>query len=273
MKKLLLSFLLVPAMAHAEITVVNPQARSSPTTVMAMSYQKSVPDSSFYQAENCQDGVKKFEGTPNSTIVYGTNLEITALRRGQSCLPKITKDNILFYGEQFYQICTKKGSNKTFRSPKATYGMASVQPVNEIVADINAQNGTSLVGLPFAGSRDVLLQVLSGDLDLGLIGTSVAAKHERAGDITCIASTDPRDKDFVGQQLKMKMPDIRIQTLIVHNIQDSKLVDKARRGLAETGFLGILKEGDFSNVKTQPSQELVDLTLRYINRANQAYGK
>jgi hypothetical protein len=273
MKKILLAGLLVPALAQAGITVVNPQAKTSPTTGLAMVYQKGIEGgSSFYQAENCQDGVKKFETTPNSVIAYGTNLGITALKRGQTCMPKITKDNILFYGEQFYHICTKKGSGKTFRTSKATYGMASVQPVKEIIADINAQNGTSLVGLPFSGSRDVLLQVLSGDLDLGLIGTSVAAKHERAGDITCIASTDPRDKDFVGHQLKMKSAEMKLPVVILHNIRDPKLWASAQAAVASSAFVTLLKDGEFVGVTTKSTQRLFEKIESDILMFHESYG-
>jgi len=267
--------MMFPAVAWAapEITVINPQAATSPVAALATTVQKNLADSRYYQGESCQDAVKKFETTPNSIIAYGTNLAITGLRKNQPCDITITKNNILFYGEQYYQICTKRGSGKNFQSPGATLGMASVQPVVAIVADINQQNSTTLKALPFSGSQAVLLQVLSGDLDLGLIGTSTADKQSRSGTIECIASTDPRDSKFWGNQLKMKQPDIRIQTLILHNINDEKTVDRARAAISSDTVKGLLEQGQYAEVQLQGSDTLVAKTRRYIQRSHESYGK
>jgi hypothetical protein len=270
---LLSASMMASSVMAGDLTVITASSKTSPTTGVAMTYYKAINGThDFYQAENCQDGVKKFDNTANSVIVFGTNLTTGALSKGQTCMPKITKDNILFYGEQFYHICTKKGSGKTFMTPRATIGMTSLKPAANIANDINAQNGTSLVGLPFSGSRDILYQVLSGDLDLGLIGTSVAAKHERAGDITCIASTNPRDKDFIGHQLKMKSAEMKLPVVILHNIQDPKLLASAQAAVASPAFVTLLKEGEFVGVTTKSTQRLFEKIESDILMFHESYG-
>jgi len=273
-KKLLITAMF-PAVAWAtpEITVINPQAATSPVATLAMTVQKSLPASRYYQGESCQDAVRKFETTPNSIIAYGTNLAITGLRKNQPCDTAITKNNILFHGEQYYQICTKQGSGKNFRSPGATLGVASVQPIENIVRDINQQNGTTLKALPFSGSQAVLTQIFSGDLDLGLIGTSSADKLSRSGTIECMASTDPRDSRFWGNQLKMKQPDIRIQTLILHNITDEKTLDRARAAIGGDTVKTLLEQGQYTEVYFMGSDALVERARRYIQRSHDSYGK
>ena len=272
-KLLLIAMFPVAAQAATEITVINPQAATSPVATLAMTVQKNLPGSGYYQGESCQDAVKKFETTANSVIAYGTNLAITGLRKNQPCDTAITERNILFYGEQYYQICTKRGSGKNFQTPGASLGMASVQPVAAIVADINQQNSTTLKALPFSGSKAVLLQVLSGDLDLGLIGTSTADKQSRSGAIDCIASTDPRDSRFWGNQLKMKQPDIRIQTLILHNITDPQALDRARAAITGDAVKSLLEQGQYAEVEFAGSAALVERARRYIQRSHDNYGK
>lgn len=270
---MLLAGLFASAAMASDIVVINPQAKTSPTTGIAMTFQKNVSGSSFYQGESCNDAVKKYEATPNSAIVFGTNMAITGMRKNAECMPKVNQDSFVFYGEQYYQICTKAGSGKNFRTPNATYGMASVQPVAAIVADINKQNGTTLKPMAFSGSGAVALQLLSGDLDIGLVGTSLAAKHIASGALECFASTDPADSKFHGKQLKMKKPDFRIQTLILTETKDPAV--RARlQAAAESGeFQGLLKKGQFHDVETKSSQKLVDKTESYIKGAHAAYGQ
>jgi hypothetical protein len=275
MKKIILSALacLPLVSVAAETLVINPQAKTSPVATLAMTVQKNIPGSAYHQGESCQAAVAKYESTNNSLLVYGTNLAITGLRKNKPCDTSIRANNILFYGEQYYQICTKKGSGKNFRSANATFGMASVQPVDAIVADINAQNATTLRPVPFAGSKDVLLQIMSGDLDLGLIGTSTAASQEKLGTIECIASTDPKSSKFLGSALKMKQPDIRIQTLILHNIKDSKALSLVQQGIISNDVKTLLNKGEYANVTYQGSEELVKNVNAYIQRSHSNYGK
>ena len=124
MKTLLASAMIAVSLSAVagEITVVTSSSKTSPTTAMAMSYQKGLENSSFYQAENCQDGIRKFESSDNTVINFGTSLSTAALSKGQTCLPKITVDNLMFYAEQYYQICTKRGSGKNFQTPGAGLG-------------------------------------------------------------------------------------------------------------------------------------------------------
>jgi len=272
MKNLLIgtAFVLASMTAQAAgITVITSSSKTSPTTTVAMTYQKNLAGSKFYQSENCQDGVRKFTETKDSLLMFGTTLAFSAVSKGQTCYPTISDDNIVWYGEQYYKVCTKRGSGKNFRSPGATFGIPSVQLPDALVNDINTQNGTTLKALPFQGSRDTLLQVLSGDLDLGLIGTSTAKKHQDSGAMDCIASTDPSDVDYIGKQLKMKIPDLRIPVVLLKNgAIDAQSTANIKAAIDSPGFQDLLKEGNFKVFPTTSPKELrvnVDAWIdRYI---------
>ena len=275
MKTLLASAMIAVSLSAVagEITVVTSSSKTSPTTAMAMSYQKGLENSSFYQAENCQDGIRKFESSDNTVINFGTSLSTAALSKGQTCLPKITVNNLVFYAEQYYQICTKRGSGKNFQTPGAGLGMASVMPADKIVEDINKRNGTTLKGVPFSGSKAVLLQVMSGDLALGVIGQSTAMKHQAAGDIDCIASTDPTDANFIDKQIKMAYPHLKIPVVLLHNIKDPADLARAKEAVNSDSYQAFLDSGRFHKRTTAPTQELIDAVIKQVTDFHRAYGK
>jgi hypothetical protein len=266
---LLGSILLTVSMAvqAAGITVISTSSRNSPTTTVATTFKENLPGSTFYQADNCIDGINKFNSTPNSILTFGTTLAFSAVAKGQTCRPAINDKNVVFYAEQFFKVCTKKGSGKNFHSPKATFGIPSVMLPDPLVNDINAQNNTTLRALPFSGSKDILLQIMSGDLDLGLLGKSAAQKQESAGAIECIAGTNPNDQDFIGKQLKMKIPDLRIPVVLLKNgVNEASDLAKVSRALESGGFVGLLDQGDFISRTTVSNQELLGRIDGWIDR-------
>jgi hypothetical protein len=270
MKKFLLgSALLVTCMAvqAAGITVISTSSRNSPTTTVATTFKENLPGSTFYQADNCIDGINKFNSTPNSILTFGTTLAFSAVAKGQTCRPAINDKNVVFYAEQFFKICTKKGSNKNFRSPGATFGIPSVMLPDPLVNDINKQNRTTLKALPFSGSKDILLQIMSGDLDLGLLGKSAAQKPESMGVIECLAGTNPSDPDFIGKQLKMKIPDLRIPVVLLKNgVNDPADVDRVKKALESEGFVGLLNQGDFISRTTVSDRALLERINGWLDR-------
>jgi hypothetical protein len=275
MKKIKLAVIaaFMPLMAQAsDITVISTSSRNSPTTTVAMTLQENLAGSKFYQADSCLDGVKKFQDTKDSVLVYGTSLAFASVAKGQICKPQITEKNIVFYGEQFFKICTKKGSGKNFRSANATFGIPSVMQPGPIVADINAQNGTSIKALPFSGSKDVLLQIMSGDLDLGLLGASAAQKQESSGAIECVASTNPVDQNYIGKQLKMKIPDLRIPvTVLVNGVDSADQRARVKSALESKGFVGLLDQGNYVARTTTSDKALLDRVEVWIDRYIKSY--
>lgn len=250
-----------------ELTVITASSKTSPTTTVAMTYQKNLAGSKFYQSENCQDGVRKFTETKDSLLIFGTTLAFSAVSKGQTCYPTINDENIVWYGEQYYKVCTKKGSNKNFSTPNAKFGIPSVQLPDPLVNDINAQNGTTLKALPFQGSRDILMQVLSGDLELGLIGASTARKHQDSGAMDCIASTDPSDADYIGKQLKMKIPDLKIPVVLLKNgANDPQSTAEIKKAIDSQGFQDLLREGNFKVFPTTSPKELRVRVDAWIDR-------
>jgi len=270
MKNLLIgtAFVLASMTAQAAgITVISTSSRNSPTTTVATTFKENLPGSSFYQADNCIDGINKFNSTPNSILTFGTTLAFSAVAKGQTCRPTINDKNVVFYAEQFFKICTKRGSGKNFRSPGATFGIPSVMLPDPLVNDINKQNGTTLKALPFSGSKDILLQVMSGDLDLGLLGNSAAQKQESAGVIECIAGTNPSDSDFIGKQLKMKIPDLRIPVVLLKNgVNSPSDLGLVKKALESEGFVGLLNQGDFISRTTVSDRALLERIDGWIDR-------
>lgn len=270
MKKLLLIFasLSVSIVVHAsEITVISSSSRNSPITTMAIVIKDNLPNSKFYQADSCIDGINKFNSTPNSILTFGPNTAFAGVAKNQPCKPIINDKNVAFYAEQFFKVCTKKGSGKKLLTQKATFGIPSVMLPIAIINDINAQNGTTLKALPFSGSNDILLQIISGDLDLGLIGKSAAQKQESVGAIECVASTSPTDSDFIGKQLKMKIPDLRIPVVVLKNsINEPTDLEKVTRALESEGFVNFLNQGDFISRTTVSNRILLEKINGWIDR-------
>lgn len=274
MKKVLLVVTAAFSIAAAnavESTAINAAGKTSPVATMTMVYQKNIPDSKFYQGNSCNDAVNRYENDPNAIISWNSSSVVAGIRTKTPCEINFVPQDVYFYGEEYYSICVKKGSTKHFNSPGATFGAVSLQPVDAFIDDINKQNGYSLKPVAFNGSGAVLKQILSGDLDIGLIGTAVAFKQEQTGTIECISSTDPSDPKFIGKQIKLKKGDISIQIAILSKTKDESLKQSIRNSINSPEFKEYVTQGGIKNTSTTATKKHVDGFYNYINGVVQAY--
>jgi len=252
MKKVVFLFGLMSSVAFAaDLTVVNPSNKSSPSTVLAQVFQEAVPNSEFYQSQTCEDAIKKLESTPNSAIVYNANVGIAATKKGLKCdFNTATKDNTVFIGESFYQLCTSAKSPKTFEGKRVTFGAASVALSPGLIDDYNKANNLNLVAVPYGGTKDVIAAIINGDVDIGMVGSAMADKSIKTGNITCMHSTDPTAENFIGKKYKLIIPGLRIKEMIYVNSSDPKVIETFRAATQSESFKKQAEAAGLKNIKT-----------------------
>jgi hypothetical protein len=236
-----------------EYTVINHSNKASPATVFARAYTSSLDDAlsvSFYQAQNCEQAKKKYNSTENALMVYNADVGIAAMSKGLECgVDDIEPANLVFQGSSYFKICRNPESKKDIRDGRVTFGMASVVLSKGIIDDYNS-NGLNLVGVPYGGSKNVLAAVISGDLDYGFIGASIAQPAIDAGRVVCEYSTDPRDANYVANTLDLKIRDFKLWKSIYTNVTDEVVVAKMRAAAESDDFTAFLeKHGQTSQTK------------------------
>lgn len=267
---MLVSAVLISSGSFAsEIRTINPAGKTSPLSVFTQSYTKHIAGASFYQSTDCLDALSKYKD--DNILSFASNNAFSGVLTGQACMPKITLDQVYFFGEQYYSICRKTGNTKNFATPNASFGAASVLPVAAIVADVNQQNNFSMRAVPFNGSGAVALQLLSGDLDFGLIGTSLADKHVRSGAMECFASTNPTTPNYWGKTVKGKKLDLRIQILVLSQTQNPKIRAALQTSLLVPDFDEHLNQGGFENVTRQVTIQHLETFKQYLDELTKAY--
>lgn len=252
----LISLMASVAATAADYTVVNHSNKASPATVFAQGFNNAVGKkikSDFYQAENCDEARQKFDKTPKSIMVYNADVGIAAMSKNLNCaMPKTIKaDQLVFSGSSYFKICTNKKSPKDIKADKVTLGMASVVLSKGIIADYNS-NGFKITGVPFGGSKDVLAAVINGDVDFGFLASSIAQPAIDSEQISCIYSTDPRESNFVGKTLKLKIADFKLWSLIYTNETDKKAIKEMREAAAkDPDFSAYLAKNSMTSNKTE----------------------
>jgi hypothetical protein len=71
----------------------------------------------------------------------------------------------------------------------------------------------------------------------------------------------------------MKQADIRIQTLILHNITDATALERARAAIGSDAVKSLLEQGQYTEVYFAGSESLVERARKYIQRSHESYGK
>lgn len=257
MKQFFLTIIYLSFQAEAaEFTLINHSNKASPDTIFAQGFNTAVNKamkSEFYQAQNCEEAKQKFEKNDEQIMIYNANVGIAAMSKNLNCeLSKnVTPDKMIFSGAAYYKICTSEKKPKDLKAEKVTLGMASVIHSKGLIEDYN-KNGYKMVGVPFGGSKDVLTAVINGDIDFGIIGDSVANPALANQQIKCVFSTDPREANFVGKTIKLKIPDLRIWSIIYTNSADKKIIDQLRKtAQKDTEFNAYLSKNATQVIKTE----------------------
>ena len=201
-------------------TIINTSSKASPATVFSMAY-KNATRSDWYQAQNCEDGIRAFNNTENAIMSYNSSIEFAARNKGLNCkLEGVDPTKVLFIGETPVNICRAKGSDIDFGSERTTLGMASMY-ATQLHEDKFVDAGANVKIVPFSGSKTVLAALKAGDIDLGWIGSGLAMKHSSS--IDCLYSTDPNLDNYVGKRLSLAVPDFRITFVLYTNGDTPKL--------------------------------------------------
>jgi hypothetical protein len=246
-------------------TVINHSNKASPATVFAKSYQKGInPSADFWQADNCNQADDKYQNTKDAIMVYNADVGIAATSKGLNCPLRAEADKTIFVGKSYFRLCTNAADPKTIQEAK-TFGIASVILSPGIMADYN-NNGLTLEGVPYGGSKNVLTAVIANEVDFGIIGTGVANPALEKGQIACPYTTDPTADNYIGKTLNLKFPNLNITKLVYTNSDNAELIQSLRNAattnefnayLAKSGY-GFVKADNFTDADVTEAKQWID---------------
>jgi len=255
--------------AGSTITVLNPSHKTSPAAVFATAFRDSI-DANYYQAADCVDAGRKYNRTKNAVFIYNSSMDFAGRNKGLNCnLEPLTNKKIVFVGNHYFKICRLPGTKYDFGSERTTMGIASMLATQSHEDTFKAQ-GVNLKIVPFSGSKTVLRALLAGDINLGWMGQGIAAT---GGDrIECLYSTNPEAADFLGNTVKVPVPDFHISYVVytnstdpvilkkLHNVENSKIFERYLEKSMTTGTF---------NITDKSSRDAIDYVNRmYINWAD-----
>lgn len=226
MKYVISLLMLFSLTANAEITVINPSNKASPATVFAMAYKDALGDGvKFYQSQTCEDAQTMFDSSKNSVMIYNSSIEFAARDKGLNCkLDDANISKVVFIGKQYMSVCTLKGTNKSFKDEKVVMGMPSMYST-KLHEDDYKSNNINMTLIPYGGSKDIITALLNKDITHGFIATSMASKIK---EFDCAYSTNPADSNYIGNTLKLKVPDFRVTYVVYTNSTDESIIKRLK---------------------------------------------
>jgi hypothetical protein len=229
--------------------IVNHSNKASPASVVAKNFEKAVGEGriEFFQAGNCEEAEKKFNGNQSAVMIYNADVGIAAKSKNLACPLTAKPAQTVFIGKSYLRVCTKAGSSTPIQKAR-TMGAASVILSPGLIRDYNS-NGMNLRGVPYGGSKDVLAALISGDVDFGFVASAIADPAVAAGQISCPFTTDPREANYVGNTFKLQIPSLPIAKVFYTNSQDAKFVESLRQAAKSTDFQAYLKKAGYSDIK------------------------
>jgi hypothetical protein len=248
--------------AQAEVTVINPSNKASPATVFAMAYKDALGEGTkFYQSQTCEDAQKTFDTTKNSVMIYNSSIEFAARDKGLNCkLEGVNISKVIYVGKQYMSVCTLKGSGKSFKDEKVTMGMPSMYSTKLHEEDYRA-NKINMTLVPYGGSKDIITALLNKDITHGFIATSMASKVK---EFDCGYSTNPKDSNYIGNTLQLKVPDFRVTYVVYTNSSDEAVVNQLRNVETNSQFNEFLATtGTISDWKVTMAD--INKVIEYVN--------
>ena len=229
---------------ETKFKIVNHSNIASPGTVFARAYESALSStgakSEFYQARSCSDAKKVFNKSKNAVMVYNSNVGISAINKGLDCTPDdLSTFNGLFQGTTYLQIWSRADTPFKLKDAK-TLGAASVVLSKGLINDYNTLNDMNIKGVPYGGSKGVLAALLAGDIDYGMMGWGIAEPKRLDGTLNCSHSTDPAMDNFVGNDYKLQIPNLKINYLVYTNSTSADDVTKLKSALSTNSFTNYL---------------------------------
>lgn len=224
-----------------EITVFNEGSPQSPTTVFGLTFKNSISgDVKWTQTSGCNEALSKFQKTPNSVLVWNSTNSFANQMNNLKCDSEpATAKGTLVIASMYMQICKAVDNPKTFDGKNVTMGLASMIATKKSQASWNS-NGLDIKLVPYPGSAGALTAAVNKEIDFAYIGSPLATKAEKEGKVTCLFSTDPTAKNYVGKTYKQALPDFNIMTVLHTNATDPAVLSRLRSAVNSEQFTSYL---------------------------------
>lgn len=253
MFKFFVAAMLLISSAHAEVLVINPANKASPSTVFAMSYKNAV-QADWYQARDCEDAMTAFNSNKDAVLVYSSSVDFGARQKNMNCTIKSASANqVILIGTTHMSICRRTGSGADLGSNRTTMGIASQLASQAHERDF-ANNGLNVKFVPYGGSQDIIVALRAGDIDLGYVGSGMAKKQ--GDNLQCLYTTDPAASNYVGRKFKLLVSDFRIEHVILTNSTDSRILGRLRGAVNNKEFTDYLSNTDTATVWNVQAKDL-----------------
>lgn len=229
-----------------EITLFNEGSPQSPTTIFGLAFKNSISgDVNWVQTSGCAEALAKFQKTPNSVLVYDSTNSFANKMNNLRCESEpVDAKGTLIVSSVYMQICKSVDNPKPFNGKNVTMGIASMIATKKSQASWNSNSGLDIKLIPYPGSAGALTAVINKEIDFAYIGSPVATKAEKEGKITCLFSTDPVAKNYVGKTYKQAFPDFSIVTVLHTNATDPAVIARLRKALGSEQFTNYLTNNE-----------------------------
>lgn len=265
---------LVSAAALAqEITVFNEGSPQSPTAVFGLTFKNSIAgDVKWTQTSGCAEALSKFQKTPNSVLVWNSTNSFANQMNNLKCESEpANAKGTLVIASMYMQICKAVDNPKPFDGKNVTMGLASMIATKKSQASWNS-NGLDIKLVPYPGSAGALTAAINKEVDFAYIGSPLATKAEKEGKITCLFSTDPSSKNYVGKTYKQALPDFNIMTVLHTNATDPAVLARLRAAVNSEQFSNYLNNSE-QKYTTNVTEADVKTVRNMVKRLSDTWGE
>jgi hypothetical protein len=226
--------------------------QSGPPITLLQSYAKNIKiPYTLTGVKDCASSLQAIEKNNDVAYMIANTTTITSIRHGVECMPKFKADDVVFVADNYFNYCRKPGNNKDFYRSRIVIGAASVVPIDGIASDLNKQNGTNLVAVSMPSSVNVATSIINGDLDWGLVVTSVSDPLIQSKQLECPYTTNPKSSNYIAKHFQVLSPDLTISWVMVAKTKDSNIKTELMRAAQTAEFNNFLEFGKFTNIKTK----------------------
>ena len=220
--------------------------------IFAQSYAKNLQgvDSKFVSLKDCDLAMKEVADSEDVVFLVASTNTITSMKHGVECVPKFKPEDILVITTTYFDYCSKAGNKLDLFKQRINIGAASIVPMDGMVKDLNAQNGTRWVSVGYPASQLVATAVINGDIDLGFLTHSVAAPMMANNQLSCSYTTNPKSPNYMAKTFRQVSSDFEMDYILAVKSKDPKVRAAAVKAAQSAGFQEWLKTSGFDAYKT-----------------------
>ena len=115
--------------------------------------------------------------------------------------------------------------------------------------DMNANNGTHFVSVPYSSSVATSASIINGDIDWGFLMHSIAQPLVDSGKLECAYTSDPRSPKYVAKSFRLLQPDFEMDYMMIVKSNNPKIRAAAVQAVQSKAFNEWLKEDGLDLVK------------------------